>query len=124
MPRWIASTPRPSLYDQFGGRPGVEALVEELLVRVLGEPQIGVTRGSPTPYLDSIEASRWLRDNFIPEGQRARLFDVDGILVAVDHPDHEHTASTDRPEPFGDDRSAARGQPEADSLGVEIERQR
>ncbi|MDQ8027319.1 MAG: HAMP domain-containing sensor histidine kinase [Brevundimonas sp.] len=54
----------------------------EMLVRVLGEPQIGVTRGAPTPYLDSIEASRWLRDNFIPEGQRARLFDVDGIPVA------------------------------------------
>lgn len=54
----------------------------ELLVRVLGEPQIGVTRGEPIPSLDSIEASRWLRDNFIPAGQRARLFDVDGILVA------------------------------------------
>ncbi len=54
----------------------------ELLVQVLGEPQIGVTRGEPTPYLDPIEASRWLRDNFIPEGQRARLFDIDGILVA------------------------------------------
>ena len=53
----------------------------EMLVRVLGEPQIGVTRGSPIPYLDSIEASRWLRDNFIPEGQRARLFDIDGIPV-------------------------------------------
>ena len=54
----------------------------ELLVRVLGEPQIGVTRGSPTPYLDYVEASRWLRDNFIPAGQRARLFDIDGIPVA------------------------------------------
>ena len=54
----------------------------ELLVRVLGEPQIGVTRGEPIPSLDGIEASRWLRDNFIPAGQRARLFDVDGILVA------------------------------------------
>jgi len=54
----------------------------ELLVRVLGEPQIGVTRGEPIPTLDPIEASRWLRDNFIPAGQRARLFDVDGILVA------------------------------------------
>lgn len=53
----------------------------ELLVRVLGEPQIGVTRGEPVS-LDPIEASRWLRDNFIPEGQRARLFDVDGIAVA------------------------------------------
>jgi len=54
----------------------------ELLVRVLGEPQIGVTRGSPTPYIDYVEASRWLRDNFIPAGQRARLFDIDGIPVA------------------------------------------
>ena len=47
----------------------------ELLVQVLGEPEIGVTRGVPTPYLDGPEASQWLRDNFIPEGQRARLFD-------------------------------------------------
>ncbi len=54
----------------------------QLLVQVLGEPQIGVTRGEPTPSLDYIEASRWLRDNFIPEGQRARLFDVDGIVIA------------------------------------------
>lgn len=54
----------------------------ELLVQVLGEPQIGVTRGSPTPSLDYIEASRWLRDNFIPAGQRARLFDLDGTLIA------------------------------------------
>ena len=54
----------------------------ELLVQVLGEPQIGVTRGEPIPSLDGLEAARWLRDNFIPEGQRARLFDVDGILVA------------------------------------------
>ncbi len=54
----------------------------ELLVQVLGEPQIGVTRGAPTPSLDYIEASRWLRDNFIPAGQRARLFDLDGTLIA------------------------------------------
>ncbi len=54
----------------------------ELLVQVLGTREIGVTRGEPTPYLDPIEASRWLTDTFIPGGQRARLFDVDGILVA------------------------------------------
>ncbi|WP_298745731.1 HAMP domain-containing sensor histidine kinase [uncultured Brevundimonas sp.] len=54
----------------------------QLLVQVLGTREIGVTRGEPTPYLDPIEASRWLTDNFIPEGQRARLFDVDGIMVA------------------------------------------
>ena len=54
----------------------------ELLVRVLGEPQIGVTSGEPVPTLNAIEASRWLRDNFIPSGQRAQLFDVDGFQVA------------------------------------------
>jgi two-component system sensor histidine kinase ChvG len=54
----------------------------ELLVQVLGDERLGVTRGEPTPELNYIEASRWLRDNFIPEGQRARLFDVDGIMVA------------------------------------------
>ena len=54
----------------------------ELLVRVLGDERIGVTRGEPTPSLDPIEASRWLRDNFILSGQRVRLFDIDGIPVA------------------------------------------
>lgn len=32
--------PRPTLYQQFGERPGIEALVEELLVRVLEDPRI------------------------------------------------------------------------------------
>ena len=54
----------------------------ELLVQVLGEPQIGVTGGEPVPSLNAIEASRWLRDSFVPAGQRARLFDVDGFLLA------------------------------------------
>ena len=58
----------------------------ELLVRVLGEPRVGVTRGEPTPYLDPIEAARWLTDNFVPAGQRARLFDVDGLAVADSAP--------------------------------------
>ena len=34
------AAPRPSLYQQFGERPGIEALVEELLVRVLEDPRI------------------------------------------------------------------------------------
>jgi len=55
----------------------------ELLVRVLGEPQIGVTGGEP-PSLNGIEAGRWLRDNFIPAGQRALLFDVDGKQLLAD----------------------------------------
>ncbi|WP_220396221.1 group I truncated hemoglobin [Arenimonas terrae] len=32
--------PRPTLYQEFGERPGIEALVEELLVRVLEDPRI------------------------------------------------------------------------------------
>jgi two-component system sensor histidine kinase ChvG len=52
----------------------------ELLSNVLG--QLGITEGEPTPALDPIEASRWLRDNFIPTGQRARLYDSDGLLVS------------------------------------------
>lgn len=35
-----ASAPRTGLYEQFGGRPGIEALVEELLVRVLEDERI------------------------------------------------------------------------------------
>lgn len=31
---------RPTLYEQFGGRPGIEALVEELLVRILEDERI------------------------------------------------------------------------------------
>ena len=54
----------------------------ELLVRVLGEPQIGVTQGEPTPSLNGAEANLWLRDNFVPAGQRARLFDADGVMLA------------------------------------------
>lgn len=34
------TAPRPTLYEQFGGRPGIEALVEELLVRILDDPRI------------------------------------------------------------------------------------
>tara|TARA_R110002167_G_scaffold21126_8_gene76940 strand:- start:1322 stop:2986 length:1665 start_codon:yes stop_codon:yes gene_type:complete len=51
----------------------------ELLSNVLGE--LGITRGEPRADLDAIEASKWLRDNFIPTGQRARLYDIDGLLV-------------------------------------------
>jgi two-component system sensor histidine kinase ChvG len=54
----------------------------ELMVRVLGSRDIGVTVGVPTPYLDSARAPEWLTDRFVPTGQRARLFDVDGLSVA------------------------------------------
>ncbi len=52
----------------------------ELLSNVLGE--LGITQGDPYPMLDDRAAAYWLRDNFIPYGQRARLFDVDGIQVS------------------------------------------
>ena len=35
-----ASAPRGTAYEQFGGRPGIEALVEEFLARVLEDPRI------------------------------------------------------------------------------------
>lgn len=52
----------------------------EILVKVLGDQ--GITRGEPQPTLDPIQASKLLVDTFIPSAQRARLFDVDGLLVA------------------------------------------
>ena len=58
----------------------------ELLVRVLGEPRVGVTKGDPIPVLDPFEAGRWLTDRFVPSGQRARLFDVDGLALADSAP--------------------------------------
>lgn len=51
----------------------------ELLANVLGE--LGITQGEPTPYLDALSASQWLRDNFIPPGQRVRLYDQNGLLI-------------------------------------------
>lgn len=35
-----ATTPRPTTYQQFGERPGIEALVEDLLARILEDPRI------------------------------------------------------------------------------------
>ncbi len=56
------------------------AVQAELLSNVLGEE--GVTQGEPYPLLNPIAAASWLRDDFIPKGQRARLYDVDGVIVA------------------------------------------
>lgn len=52
----------------------------ELLANVLGELEI--TQGEPRPALDVIEVPRWLRDTFIPAGQRASVHDADGLFVA------------------------------------------
>jgi len=51
----------------------------ELLGNVLGE--LGISRGVPTPELDVGEAAKWLRDNFVPAGQRVRLYDINGLPV-------------------------------------------
>lgn len=52
----------------------------ELLANVLADKEY--TIGEPTPQFNVEKAPLLLRDNFIPEGQRARLFDMDGLLVA------------------------------------------
>ncbi len=52
----------------------------ELLANVLGKN--GITRGDPEPTLDQFAANEWLVDTFIPAGQRARLYDTDGLLVS------------------------------------------
>lgn len=51
----------------------------ELLANLLGEA--GATRGEPRPMLNPLDAALLLRDKFIPTGQRARLYDQDGLLV-------------------------------------------
>ena len=52
----------------------------ELLANLLGEA--GATRGEPAPALNPTDAGLLLRDKFIPTGQRARLYDQDGLLIA------------------------------------------
>ena len=52
----------------------------ELLASVLSRQN--VTTGEPFPTFDTVEAQRQLVDTFIPSGQRARLFDMDGLPVA------------------------------------------
>jgi two-component system, OmpR family, sensor histidine kinase ChvG len=52
----------------------------ELLANVLGELEI--TRGEPRPVLDELEVPKWLRDTFIPAGQRASVHNADGLFVA------------------------------------------
>jgi len=52
----------------------------ELLAQVLADR--GVTQGEPQPTFDEIAASRLFVDVIIPEGQRARLFGIDEVVVA------------------------------------------
>ena len=84
----------------------------ELLSNVLGE--LGITRGEPSPELDPISAARWLRDNFIPQGQRVRLYDINGLLVADSYQVTEAIPGA----PLPDARPAGTPQPERD-VGLE-----
>jgi len=89
----------------------------ELMSNVLGE--LGITTGIPTPALDEYETAKWLRDNFVPFGQRARVFDRDGLPVADSYMVTEAIPG----EPLGPARSA--GSPEAGpDLEAEIEEDR
>ncbi len=50
----------------------------ELLANVLGSENYTV--GEPTPQFNSERVPQILLDRFIPEGQRARLYDADGVM--------------------------------------------
>ena len=36
--------------------------------------------------MDPYEASAWLRDNFVPQGQRVRLYDINGLPLMIREP--------------------------------------
>ena len=52
----------------------------QLVATVLYE--FGATSGDPYPTIDPIASAQFLRADLIPEGQRARLYDIDGFVVA------------------------------------------
>ncbi len=52
----------------------------QLVATVLYE--FGATQGEPYPTIDPIQSAQFLRADLIPEGQRARLYDIDGFVVA------------------------------------------
>lgn len=70
----------------------------ELLANLLGEA--GATRGEPRPTLNPIDAGLLLRDKFIPTGQRARLFDQDGLLVTDSYAVSEAIGGAPLPPPL------------------------
>lgn len=52
----------------------------QLIATVLYE--FGATEGEPYPAIKPIESAQFLRADLIPAGQRARLYDIDGFLIA------------------------------------------
>jgi two-component system sensor histidine kinase ChvG len=103
----------------------------ELLSNVLSK--LSITTGEPTPAFDPVEASRQLVDDFIPAGQRARLFDLDGLLVADSYAVSEEIAGqtlpparpAGTPEPGPGPRIVARNAADLDraraALAAEVE---
>ena len=63
----------------------------EFIVKVLDET---ATVGDPAPALQAAEASDFLQILFIPRGQRARLFDANGQLVADSYAVADRVEST------------------------------
>ncbi len=102
----------------------------EILANVLGE--LGITQGEPTPYLDPLAASQWLRDNFIPRGQRVRLYDQSGLLIIDSYVVTEQIpgqplapalpADATPPAPPDPQREQARAQTARRVLAAEVER--
>lgn len=52
----------------------------QLVATVLYE--FGATQGEPFPAIDPIASAQFLRADLIPTGQRARLYDIDGFIIA------------------------------------------
>ena len=103
----------------------------ELLSNVLSK--LSITTGEPTPAFDPVEASRQLVDDFIPAGQRARLFDLDGLLVADSYavseaipgqalpPARPAGSPVQPPAPKAETRDAARLEEARLALAAEVE---
>lgn len=100
----------------------------ELLSKVLSDEDY--TRGEPVPELNRDQAAKVLIDRFVPEGQRARIFDRDGVLL-VDSFDVSDTiegeplpparpAGTPEPPDTGADKAAATLETANSDLGDEI----
>ncbi|GLS00868.1 sensor histidine kinase [Brevundimonas denitrificans] len=104
----------------------------ELLANVLADKEYTV--GEPTPQFNVEKAPLLLRDNFIPVGQRARLFDIDGIIVADSYavtevipgqalpPARPAGSPLPRPDPKAESRNVAELEQARATLAAEVER--
>ncbi len=103
----------------------------ELLANVLADKEYTV--GEPMPQFNVEKVPLLLLDNFIPAGQRARLFDLDGLLVADSYalteeipgqalpPARPAGSPVPPPEPKVETRNAARLEEARSALAAEVE---